>query len=215
MLIVYGWLHLNKVWQSTDRMLKAVVLLPLQARSRLPLAVTSLFGHYLASRKPRSRDIQTYQLHQRQVLAAKYEHLAAALNIELGLTAEERTGLKAALAKTNPTTLTTTAQACLLVLQHVNNNPGLAEQYLSKIPDESKTSSDQKPRIHLWLMHAQEFVAVEVMVYLSQFFVQMRNLAVSLSCLPSHADRGVLVSLSAAASLAPSRTWCLLSWWCC
>ncbi len=207
MLIVYGWLHLSKVWQSTNRMLEALALLPLHgAFSRLPLAITNIFGHYLNSLKPRSRDIRNYQLHQREVLAAEYSRIAWGLNAVLDLSAGQRTTLESALAETDTQALSRTVQACLLVLQHVKNNPRLSEQYLSSTPEESKNSPVQPPMIRPWLDRVQEFVALEVMVYLSQYFVQMRNLAVSLSSLP-------LLMLIAVSSypFQPQRLWLLLS----
>jgi hypothetical protein len=60
--------------------------------------------------------------------------------------------------------------------------------------------------IRTWLTHAQAFVALEVVVYLSQFFVQLRNMALFLALAP-------LLMLFAVSSypFQPQRMWLLLA----
>jgi hypothetical protein len=210
-LIVYGWMHLCKVWQSTDQVLMGLALLPLHdAFARIPLAISSLFGPYLTSQKPRNRDITDHQLRQRRILSTEYKLLANDLTTELHLAEQQKSKLAETLADTDAATLTATAQTCLVVLQQVNDTPSLADRLLTekadKKADASDASSDKTSRIRLWLRHVQEFVALEVMIYLSQFSVQMRNLALPLSLLP-------LLMLFAVTSypFQPQRLWLLLS----
>jgi hypothetical protein len=65
---------------------------------------------------------------------------------------------------------------------------------------------DANQVLRAWLARAQDFVALEVVAYLSQFFVQMRNLALFLALAP-------LLMLFAVTSypFQPQRLWLLLA----
>jgi hypothetical protein len=72
-------------------------------------------------------------------------------------------------------------------------------------PDESAGRADADEEVRKWLARAQDFVALEGVAYLSQFFVQLRNLALFLAIAP-------LLLLLAVNSypFQPQRLWLLL-----
>lgn len=129
-----------------------------------------------------------------------------------------------------------TARLCLQMLGNIWKDPGLRERLLGQVSDEvsdklsalsnssvviqktvqtggaiTKIDETIKPRetdktVQNWLARVQDFVALEVTFYLSQFFVQLRNLALFLSFAP-------FLFLLAVTSypFQPQRLWVLLA----
>src|SRR5262249_14459221 len=110
------------------------------------------------------------------------------------------------------------ATVCLSVLQRVWSDPALKEKFAvppSAEPDDAKrivVETQPKPlsnidkKVRTWLALAQDLVALEVTVYLSQFFVHLRNLILFLTIAP-------LLMLLAVSSypFQPQRLWLLLA----
>jgi hypothetical protein len=138
-------------------------------------------------------------------------------------------------APAKPADILKAARACLLVLHHVWSNPALAKKFAGgtspqteKAPapalapekqvrsegEEARSNEDTKPapssdtdkQVRDWLALVQDFVALEVTVYLSQFFVHLRNLIVFLTVAP-------FLMLLAVTSypFQPQRLWLLLA----
>ncbi len=251
-LIVYGWLHLRKVWESTRHLLNAVALLPLhEAFRRVPDAITKMFGPYLSSQRPGRQEHLSYRLLQRRFLVEAYERISDDLRAAVPLTAMDNAALAAAMqlapanrgiSLTPAQPLPAAAQACLLVLEHIWRDCALAERLLEKFPVEEKDKSETSPSslpalvihktvrnaagataqtidetvtgdaqaaekaIRCWLTQARDFVALEMTVYLSQFFVHLRNLTLFLTVAP-------LLMLLAVTSypFQPQRLWLYLA----
>lgn len=115
--------------------------------------------------------------------------------------------------------------ACSVVLQHVWGNSALAEKFADEPPPSgpgegapvappaavhSDKAIEPKPDpdklVRNWLRRAEDFVALEVTAYLSQFFLHLRNLILFLIIAP-------FLMLLAVTSypFQPQRLWLLLT----
>lgn len=223
LLIVCGWVHLRKVWDSIHKLLHAISLLPLGgAFAHIPSAVTDMFGPNLTSERPGRRGHLHYQREQHDLLRQEYQQIikdlpARAFPSALGM--EMESCMKSCPNDPdNPEKssdhLILTARVCLQMLGHIWKAPCLTEKLLGKASEETSdtglptnnpslvitkrvqtggilTTIDEtiKPHeadkaVRKWLARVQSFVALEVTFYLSQFFVQLRNMALFLSLAP-------------------------------
>jgi hypothetical protein len=253
LLIVYGLLHLRKVWRSLRKLLQAIASLQLdRAFKRLPESVTALFGPYLSSQRGGSPECLERQREMQRALGENYVEVGARLKDVLGLTLQEKkdvlgptpqekADLEAALSQLAATTpagpsLTDTARACSVLLERFRKCPPLAEKWLGQegleahAPEspggriekkisteppaggpvttvtESFMPADDDGPLRKWLARVQDFVALETVAYLSQFFVHLRNLFWFLGLAP-------LLMLFAVSSYTfqPQRIWLLLA----
>jgi hypothetical protein len=190
MMIVYGWLYLRKVWESTRHLLNALALLPQpfqEAFARIPTALTKMFGPFLSSQRPGRQEHLSYRLEQLRLLREEHARITAERKVVIPLDIPEREG-------PDSEVLTDSARACLIVLQQVWRDPDL------------QARAEAEPALRLWLTRATDFAALETMAYLGQFFVHLRNLAVFLSFTP------LLVLLAATSyPFQPQRLWMYLS----
>ena len=245
-LIVYGWLHLRKLWQSLRQLLSALTLLPLRtAYERIPAAITNQLGpyflqleSYLFFAKSENRSLRLYEHDQHDLLVTEYPSIRDSMNKAAKIPAPIQTRLRfvrllrsrtrpiqtqldRALDPTTsgPNKFTSVSRACLSLLLHVHRDPDLAERLLENSPEEkaitpcprqadpslsirkiytpmkdpnAKLTIDETirsdetvdPAIRHWLTRAEDFVALEVAVYLGRFFAQLRNLIFYLSVIP-------------------------------
>lgn len=223
LLIVCGWVHLRKVWDSIHRLLHAISLLPLAgAFAHIPSAVTNMFGPNLTSERPGRRGHLHYQREQHDLLRQEYQQIVKDLPADAlppVLAVEMESSMKSCPSDPdNPEKssdhLIVTARVCLRMLGHIWKDPCLTARLLEQFSEETSdtglpsnnpsvvitkrvqtggilTTIDEtiKPHeadkaVRRWLARVRDFVALEVTFYLSQFFVQLRNMALFLSLAP-------------------------------
>ena len=152
-LIVYGWLHLWKVWGSLRQLLNTLALLPLRtAYQRIPTTVTNQLGpylfpfaSYLFSAKPEQQNLLAYRLDQYGLLIAEYPRIAADLKTATALPAPLQDRFTGTLVLVSPD-LTRTARDCVSLLEYIHHHPDLAERLLEKAPEEKTDHSSSSPR---------------------------------------------------------------------
>jgi hypothetical protein len=200
LLIVYSWLLFLRVWGSTRSLLRAIALLPLaEAFAHIPSAITAIFGPNLTSEGSGQNGLLLYRRDQYRLLAAEYGKLKK-VEENHDLPENDKTAVEEAMTKPDTNVeqkLRVAATACLRLLNAIWSEATLIEQFLPKHPKDA----DQK-----WLALAQDYVALEIAVYLNKLFVQLRNMALFLSLAP-------LLFLLAVSSypFQPQRVWVWLA----
>jgi hypothetical protein len=204
LVIVFGWFQLMKAWECVRATLQAVAELPLgDSFGRIPAVVTDMMGALLSSDAPGWRAYLPYRAERYDTLANEYRRLAPQLNALAEVTSKEDGRLKAAFGNRATSTgvdpgtrkLCQAARACLVVLGSVWSEPRRAKKLANGGFD---------PEVEGWFRLAQDFVALEIATYVSQFMVQLRNLASFLTLAP-------LLMLFAVTSypVQPQRLWVL------
>jgi hypothetical protein len=187
--LLVALLYARLLWKRLRRLLRQIVLLPMApAFGRIPGMVTSLFGPYLSS--PRHRDrgrvlrLQQLSALVEQALLCRedleVEFSANAANSLTGrparylrnLLCQERQRRAPADAAEPPEQaevwderLCQAAEDCLPALEHYWAARSVGATY----------GEIQGECVRKWVQLAEDFVAIEVVNYLSQFFVQIRS----------------------------------------
>jgi hypothetical protein len=193
-------LHFLIFWKKLDNLLSVIALLPMaRAFATLPAKVVSNFRSYLRTRRPRFSHIllPRHQLELLEQASAEYaETLAAGPAEDVRETAKRahtlRTDLDTALGapqcQEKPwKDVREFSQWLIELLPRVWSRRPLADAYgtelsAAKGPPEAPRTSE--PATHTarvpedrWVELAEGFVATQILIYLSQFFAQLRSLA--------------------------------------
>ncbi len=212
-------IRLYFMWQHVKGLLATVAALPtMRAFGKLPAKVAEVFGKYLTTQKPQLVHLQ-YPAHQlrRMVETAQADPDGPQSLRDLGPVSMELDGV---LAKhlTHGTSrrdmvraerqarqlLTTAAGSCLRVITPYGKSLDVDEAFGGETRDPKKTETPTPE----WLNLAESVAATQVVVYVSQFFIQLRNLvwaAVVTSSLlllaatsyPFHPEKLLLIGLIA------------------
>jgi hypothetical protein len=195
------------LWSRTRKLLEAIALVPMmQAFDRLPGRVANNFGGYLYSRRPRLAHLLV-PVHLLGLLArAAGEYVTAGnlpqpAELDLRRLAAEASWLRHELTQELATTprparlpdwlrdwLTDFSRRLLLRL--APSWPSRPVEVVFAIAPSTAAAQDapgasagptppELPRDR-WLSQAEGFIAVQVVIYLSQFFIQLRNFALSI-----------------------------------
>jgi hypothetical protein len=202
LVLVYALMQVFRLWRSIHELLQAIAPLPLTGVfNRIPPNVTRLFGPYLTTERPGRETHLPLRREQQNRLQQQYGDVRGRLQTALGNDPEAMAALDANFGHQprpprpgGPPDLGA-AQACLTVLDRlwvrlpVNVTFGgptsFTENSASPAPPSPPSAPDGVDApLCGWLALAEEFVAVEVVAYLSQFFVQLRNLLVFLTISP-------------------------------
>jgi len=209
------------LWGQVKGLLDAIAAQPMmRAFSRLPTKVTEIFGRYLFTKRPHLSHLQV-PAHQLRLLveAAEKDPAAPGEFRELRPAADEIEGkLAEHLAKGGRggkarraerevrDRLSQVAGVCLTVLAPRGKWLAVDDAFGGGLgKDEKKDPAPTEPE---WVSLAESVAATQVVIYLSQFFVQLRNLvwaAVVTSSLlllaatsyPFHPEKLLLVGLIA------------------
>jgi hypothetical protein len=203
LVLVYALMQVFRLWRSIHELLQAIAPLPLTGVfNRIPPNVTRLFGPYLTTERPGRETHLPLRREQQKRLQQQYGHVRGRLQTALGYDPEAMAELDANLGHEpqpprpgDPPELGATARACLTVLDRlwvrlpVNVTFGGPISFTENSASPAQPSPPSAPDgvnapLCGWLALAEEFVAVEVVAYLSQFFVQLRNLLVFLTISP-------------------------------
>jgi hypothetical protein len=213
-------IRLFHLWRRTKHLLDAIALVPMmRAFPRLPAKVSDTFGKYLFTTKPRLEHLQL-PVHQLRLLAAAagreaeppkelgdLERVADALDRRL------QEGLDPSTDKTSARRverdlrgkLSAVAANCLTALAPRWKGLPVEEAY-----GESKKDDKSAPPSNVtepaWVPLAENVVAAQIIVYVGQFFAQLRSLVVAAmvctsllllaaTCYPFHPERLLLVCL--------------------
>ncbi|HKB35633.1 MAG TPA: hypothetical protein VKD72_04210, partial [Gemmataceae bacterium] len=209
-----GLFRLHVLWARTKELLHELAVLPLVAAySRLPEKVSTLFGRYLMPQRPR-RSHLVLPLHQWGLIVEGYgkirERLREALPDPTALAEFEKVkedyrpdlldsgpadGVDFA---TNPAQahLQRAARACVLILQplwpqvsvtdaygYAGNEPKPGE-YPVRLPPARISDPPPDEDVKRWLRMLEDFVAMQSVPFLCQFFAPLRNLVNFLLLVP-------------------------------
>jgi hypothetical protein len=208
------------LWQRTKRLLEAVAMVPMmRAFARLPNKISEVFGKYLFTQRPRLEHLQL-PIHQLRLLgdAAAQDSEAPKELEELGRMAEgldrrlqeglKPDGSRSAARKIERDLrgkLSAVSATCLSVLAPRWQNLPVEDAYGQGEKKDDKAKSDTKPE-PLWVQQAENVVATQIILYVSQFFAQLRGLVVaamvctsllllSATSYPFHPERLLLLAL--------------------
>jgi len=209
------------LWRQTKKLLGAISLVPMmRAFGRLPAKVADLFGKYLFTQSPRLEHLQL-PLHQLRLLAttAANDPQAPPELADLGRacdTLEKRlqeglddSALKSASLRAERDLrgkLSAIAATCLVALAPRWKSLPVEDAYGdgSKLKDDkARAEAAGEPA---WVPLAENVVATQIIIYVSQFFAQLRMLVVAAMVCTSllllsatsysfHPERLLLVSL--------------------
>jgi hypothetical protein len=204
LFIAHAFLELLRQWKCLRRLLHEIARLPLaQALGRLPARIRSLFGPFLSSERPGRHGHQEDRHKQRALVLDEYRKSRADLQTALAYTDEEMKNLDRNLAgapgngpespRADP--LLQTSRACFRVLHKLWQNVSLGEEAQADAvaPAADKKEDEEQPgpmgpetpapartvsspTLRHWQDLAGEYCTLELVGYLSQFFVQLRNL---------------------------------------
>lgn len=175
------------VWRTVKQLLDAIAALPMmRAFGGLPTKVTEVFGRYLFTQKPQLSHLQV-PAHQLRLLVAEVEKdetapaelrvLGPAANeIEATLSAALAAGGRGGAARRAERDvrdrLSSVAGTCISVLAPRGRWLPVDEAFGGGQGKEEIKRTDGPA----WVRQAETVAATQVVVYLSQFFVQLRNL---------------------------------------
>ena len=182
-------IRLFYMWRHVKGLLDSIANLPtMRAFGKLPAKVAEVFGKYLTTQKPELAHLQ-YPAHQLRLMvdAAKADPTSPETLRNLDATSAEldellsrhlthgtsRRDMNRAERKAR-LLLTYVAAACLRVIAPYGKNLSVDEAF----GGESKTADLKKTETITpeWLNLAESVAATQVVVYVSQFFIQLRNL---------------------------------------
>jgi hypothetical protein len=227
LVLVYALMQAFRLWRSIHELLHVIAPLRLKGVfSRIPTSVTRLFGPYLSAERSGREPHLWVRWEQRQLLLTRYGVVHNALQQALGVGDAAQAFLDRRLGYPAQSSdlpqrgddaqaqLRDTAQTCLIILGRLWKHLPVNRTFggpISSIENEENSAQPPLPDgfdapLCGWLALAEEYVAVEVIAYLSQFFVQLRNLLVFLTISP-------LFMLFAATSYPfhPQRLWMMFS----
>jgi hypothetical protein len=171
-LLVAGVIQVLGLWKHVRKLLQEIARLPLErAYGRIPDRIKAAFGPYLSSPRPNREALAADCWRQRDLLVQKYDRLRSHLRINLGVTEAQTHDLDQELGRFRAAEghdaprpsrelddrLRATSRGCVNVLAWLWDQPAL------------------DPAVRRWRLRAENFVALAVINYLSQFFVQLRN----------------------------------------
>ena len=205
LLLAYVFQQFRLLWDMLHDLLREIAKLPLgKAFDRLPKAVTDMFGPYLSSPSPGKKSQEELPLQQLRALALQYRVVRQRLQKTFHLSDSDREILGSELNLVIlpvQATFTSAAQACVkalnlcwmyLSVREGHNDPATADAagksaaetvdpYLTRLCNRAEIrDADSIEALQTWLHLAEDFAAIEITAYLSQFFVQLRKLARSL-----------------------------------
>jgi hypothetical protein len=208
------------LWRGTKRLLDAVALVPMmRAFARLPAKVSDVFGRYLFTARPRLEHLQL-PLHQLRLLAdaaakdpeaprelAGLGRVADALDGRLHEGLDPAAGAAAARKAERDLRgkLSAVAAGCLTALAPRWQTLPVEDAYGEGGRKDEKAKEPAAPE-PAWVPLAENVVAAQIIVYVSQFFAQLRGLVVTAmvctsllllaaTSYPFHPERLLLVCL--------------------
>ncbi len=207
------------LWQRTKRLLESIAQVPMmRAFARLPNKVSEVFGKYLFTQKPRLAHLQV-PIHQIRLLAdavkknpeapkelEDMDRVADGLDRRLqeGLDPNARRSAAFRAERDLRGKLSAVSATCLTVLAPRWQNLSVEDAYGQG--DKSPTDSASAKTEGDWVQHAENVVATQTILYVSQFFAQLRGLVVAAmvctsllllaaTSYPFHPERLLLVAL--------------------
>jgi hypothetical protein len=229
-LLVAGLVRALGLWKRTQALLREVAKLPLRdAYGRVPARIKSAFGPYLSSLPPDSRTLAAERWRQRGLVLEQYERARDPLRDELGLAAAAADELDQELsgAPRDPAAgggvapdwsdrLRATSRGCLNVLARFWDRLSVGEAGGERrepggaagppAPQGDGPPEARCPEVRRWCVLAEDYLALEVINYLSQFFIQLRNQVVFLTVASL-----LLLAVVLSYPLEPQRLWVLLA----
>jgi len=232
LLVVRGLLHTFALWKCVRELLQAIAKLPMrQAYNRMPERITRSFGPYLSSVRPGRYTHLEERRKQFNTLCETCSSKAQLLQEALGCTESQWQELipmkacaplpqpdgiqRAAEQRETADWLRQAAQIWLRVLDRFWKNltahevfgdpvPASSADSLAGASAERQSATPSRSQVQCWREAAEDFVALEVVSFLSQFFVQLRNMLLFLTVAP-------LLLLLAVTSypFQPQRLWVL------
>lgn len=209
------------LWNRVKDLLDAIAAQPMmRAFGRLPTKVTEIFGRYLFTKRPHLSHLQV-PAHQLRLLVEAVERDPAAPESlrDFGRTTNEIDAILAdQLAKGRHggaarraerivrEKLSAAAGACLAVLAPRGKNLAVDDAFGGgRGKDEKPADTATEPD---WITLAESVAATQVVIYISQFFVQLRNLVwasvvtsslllMSATSYPFHPEKLLLIGLIA------------------
>jgi hypothetical protein len=202
LFIAHAFLELLRQWKCLRHLLHEIARLPLaKALGRLPARIRSSFGPFLSSERPGRHGQQEDLRKQRALVLDEYQKSRADLQTALAFTDEEMKNLDKDLTgapgnvpespQSDP--LLQTSRACFRVLHKLGQKVSLGEEAQTDVvappadKDEEKPApagpatpapagTASPPALGRWQDLAGEYCTLELVGYLSQFFVHLRNL---------------------------------------
>ena len=208
------------LWGRVKGLLDAIAAQPLmRSFGRLPTHVTEIFGKYLFTQRPHLSHLQVPAHQLRLLIEAVERDLQAPDSLRhLGKTADEIDAILAdqlAAGRHGGSTrraervvrekLSAVAGACLSVLAPRGKVLAVDDAFGGPAKDEKKAEPSSEPA---WVTLAESVAATQVVIYISQFFVQLRNLVwaavvtssvllMAATCYPFHPEKLLLIGLIA------------------
>lgn len=209
-VVVHTLLEALQLWKHMRELLRDVARLPMRlAFDRLPSRITAAFGPFLSSERPGRAAHRGERRQQRELVLQEFQESELVVQHALQCTNEEMAKHKEALgeplaanagAVAVDKALTRTARGCLTVLDAFWKDLSLGEAFGDPPPKDGEESegaakghtaaastSAADPatkKVERWRGLAEDFIALEMVAYLSQFFVQLRSLIVFLTVGP-------------------------------
>lgn len=206
-LLICTWFQVIDFWKHLQQLLRELAKIPLAiGYARLPEKVSSFFGRYLDSRRDRSEQIRLAQ-QQLQALVAEYPAAQPGLS-QLGLCLDPRivddwraTKEESSLYVVESKLRRVCQECCRALWTSVFRRTSVDEGYadppqvgtdseaLEKVILQKRTarlkslaggtlSDDDAGKSALWIAMAEEFIAIQIVRYISQFFVHLKRLMV-------------------------------------
>jgi len=192
-LTIMTLLHLFLLWGQTKKLLGSMALIPaMRALTHFPAKVSAVFGKYLYTQRPHLSHLQI-PAHQLRLLATELEADAEAPEELKGVSSiaddverKLRDNLMAGQGSIRPfraardlrTTFSGVAARCLQTLSSRWKALSVDEAFGGEAADEhrEKPGASTEPK---WVPLAEGLVATQAVIYVSQFFVQIRNLVMA------------------------------------
>ncbi len=175
------------LWGSIKKLLLGISALPMmRAFSKLPLKIAEVFGKSLFTQRPHLSHLNV-PAHQLRLLAEAAQkdlnspealrtldktadEIEAILQPHLSKTSRKKSSLRA--AREAREKLNTAAGLCLTILTRRGKQLPVDEAFGSGSAEATETKTTEPE----WVTLAESVAATQVVIYLSQFFVQLRNL---------------------------------------
>ena len=194
-LSVATLIRLYYLWRRAKKVLDAISLVPMmRAFARLPVKITDVFGKYLFTQRPRLEHLQV-PLHQLRLLAEATRSMAD-LPPELSDTGRIadalenrlREGLDPAAERITAARaerdlrgkLSAVAASCLTALAPRWKSLSVEDAYgEGEKAKEDKRKTAEPASEPAWVPLAENVVAAQIIIYVSQFFLQVRGLVIT------------------------------------
>jgi hypothetical protein len=213
--------HLYLLWTMVKRLLDAIAMIPMmRSFGRIPNKIVDVFGKYLYTQKPHLTHLQM-PIHQLQILAEAIKNdpqapaslqriVERAPRLEQVFLSHFAQGRKRRdtelLARTIRTQLSELASVAMDALSDRWTNLNVDEAFGGGMEDyKASKPTEGEPA---WVPLAEGFTATQFVVYLSQYFLQLRNMAwtviissslllIAATCYPFHPQQLLLYCLLA------------------